>query len=71
VQEPVHAPVLLLQRCAQAMPLFCQLPALSQSCGWSALHCLAPGVQALHEPPVHSTGQALPMFCQTPLLSHS
>jgi hypothetical protein len=39
----VHAPE--LHTFGHAEPLFCQAPALLQTCGCWPLHCVAPGVQ--------------------------
>jgi hypothetical protein len=52
-----------------AAPLFCQAPAVSQTCGCVPEHCLALGIQTPLQVPVlalQTFGQAAPLFCQTP-----
>lgn len=51
------------------MPLFCQVPLLSQAWGCNPLHCLAPEVHAAHVPALQTFGQAVPLFCQVPVAS--
>ena len=49
VHDPVQVPELHVYW--HAAPLFCQLPLLSQLCGWLPLHCVAPGVQVPMQTP--------------------
>jgi hypothetical protein len=55
----------------QTAPLLVQLPVLSQTCGWSMLHRLAPGEHATHMPVLakHAFGQVA-LVCQLPFASH-
>ena len=52
VQTPVQVAVDGAQTNPHAVPVFCQVPVVSQVCGWRPLHCFVPGVQApVHAPP--------------------
>ena len=53
VHDPAHVP--MLQTAGQAVPMFCQVPVMSQTCGCCPSHCMAPGVHVPeHVPPLHT-----------------
>ena len=69
MQLPEHPPA--VHRYWHTVPVFCQAPFASQVCGWSPLHCLVVGEQAVQVPPLQTLGQAAPMFCQAPAASQT
>jgi hypothetical protein len=58
VHTPVHACEVVSHAYGHAAPVFCQSPVASHVWGWRPLHCLAPALQAPHDPALHTIEHA-------------
>jgi hypothetical protein len=68
LQEPPQAP--FVQTNWQAVGSFTHVPAAVHVCTVLPMHCLAPGMQAVHVPWLQTGLHAAPLFSQSPLALH-
>jgi hypothetical protein len=66
IHAPVHMP--MLQTLGHAVPLLAQCPVVSQSCGWFALHRVAPGVQSHVLDPTQMPVHTAPLATHCPVV---